>query len=87
MKDVRIADLKAHLSEHLREVKRGESLVVLDRDTPIARIIPFDVRPAPFVIRPRDPKSPPLGEIEIPHAPEIDVDIVELLMEERQNQR
>jgi prevent-host-death family protein len=38
---VRIADLKAHLSEHLRKVRAGRTLTVLDRDTPVARIVPY----------------------------------------------
>jgi antitoxin (DNA-binding transcriptional repressor) of toxin-antitoxin stability system len=38
--EVGIADLKAHLSEHLRKVRNGETLTVLDRDTPIAQIAP-----------------------------------------------
>jgi len=41
MSDVRIADLKARLSEHLRAVRNGGTVTVLDRDTPIARIVPF----------------------------------------------
>jgi prevent-host-death family protein len=40
MKSVGIADLKAHLSGHLRTVKKGEPLLVLDRGTPVARIVP-----------------------------------------------
>jgi prevent-host-death family protein len=42
MKTVGIADLKARLSEHLRSVRRGRSLTVLDRDTPVARLVPFE---------------------------------------------
>jgi len=42
MSSVRIADLKARLSEHLRAVRRGRTLTVLDRETPIARIVPYD---------------------------------------------
>ena len=41
MKQVRIADLKARLSEYLRAVRAGESIAVLDRDTPIAQLIPI----------------------------------------------
>ena len=41
MSDVRIADLKARLSEHLRSVRNGGTLTVLDRDTPVARSVPF----------------------------------------------
>jgi prevent-host-death family protein len=40
MKQVGIADLKAHLSGHLRTVKKGETLLVMDRGTPVARILP-----------------------------------------------
>jgi prevent-host-death family protein len=42
MSRVRIADLKAHLSRHLRHVRGGRSITVVDRDTPIARIVPYD---------------------------------------------
>ena len=37
-----IADLKNNLSRHLTRVRRGNSIVVLDRNTPIARIVPYD---------------------------------------------
>jgi antitoxin (DNA-binding transcriptional repressor) of toxin-antitoxin stability system len=42
MSKVGIADLKAHLSQHLRRVRGGRTLTILDRDTPIARIVPVD---------------------------------------------
>ena len=38
---VKIADLKNNLSRHLGLVKQGAQITVLDRDRPIARIIPF----------------------------------------------
>ena len=41
MQAVKIADLKNNLSRHLARVRRGGELTVLDRDTPVARIIPF----------------------------------------------
>ena len=41
MSEVGIADLKARLSEHLRSVRNGSTLTVLDRDTPVARIVPY----------------------------------------------
>jgi prevent-host-death family protein len=51
MKRVGIAELKDHLSSHLRAVERGEEVEVLDRDRPIARIVPVErdrnVRAAP----------------------------------------
>ena len=62
MSDVRIADLKARLSEHLRSVRNGGTLTVLDRDTPVARIIPFAAQPLEIrkaQRRLRDLKLPP----------------------------
>jgi prevent-host-death family protein len=41
MGKVRIAELKSRLSEYLRSVRQGHTLTVLDRDTPVARIIPY----------------------------------------------
>ena len=36
-----IADLKNNLSRYLSVVRGGGEVVVLDRDTPVARIVPF----------------------------------------------
>ena len=41
MKRVKIAELKDHLSEHLRAVENGAEVEVMDRDRPIARIVPL----------------------------------------------
>lgn len=46
MSKVGIADLKAHLSEHLRKVRGGRTITVVDRDTPVAQIVPYDVASA-----------------------------------------
>ncbi len=51
MEAVGIADLKAHLSEHLRAVQRGASVTVLDRRRPIARIIPWSDDPEALRVR------------------------------------
>lgn len=42
MKRVGIAELKSHLSEHLRAAEGGEVIEVMDRARPIARVIPMD---------------------------------------------
>lgn len=41
MKQVKIAELKDRLSEHLRAVEKGAEVVVTDRNRPIARIVPL----------------------------------------------
>jgi antitoxin (DNA-binding transcriptional repressor) of toxin-antitoxin stability system len=40
MKTVKIGELKANLSAHLRLVSSGEEVLVCDRDRPVARIVP-----------------------------------------------
>lgn len=41
MKKAKIAELKSHLSAYLADVKRGDMVVVCERQTPIARLVPF----------------------------------------------
>ena len=41
MKITSVTDLKAHLSERLRQVQAGESLVVTDRNQPVALLQPL----------------------------------------------
>ena len=38
-KEVRIARLKAHLSEYVRAAQRGEEILIKDRETPVARLV------------------------------------------------
>ncbi len=86
MKQVRIGELKARLSEYLRAVRRGETIAVLDRDTPVAQIVPFRERPA-LRIRKPSPDAPPLNRVRLPKPLKLNVDVVELLLEERQGHR
>jgi prevent-host-death family protein len=41
MKAINVAELKAHLSSYLRMAQDGEHIVVMDRKTPIAEIVPI----------------------------------------------
>jgi prevent-host-death family protein len=86
MTDVRIADLKSRLSEHLRRVRHGESITVLDRDTPVARLIPYE-NASPLVARQPLPGAPRLCDLALPPPLGIRRDVVELLLEERQGDR
>ncbi len=40
MRTVKVSDLKARLSAHLRHVREGEEVLVCDREKPVARIVP-----------------------------------------------
>ncbi|MGH9398912.1 MAG: type II toxin-antitoxin system Phd/YefM family antitoxin [Thermoanaerobaculia bacterium] len=41
MKNARISELRDGLSKYLTRVRKGETVIVYDRDTPIARIEPI----------------------------------------------
>jgi prevent-host-death family protein len=79
MSGVRIADLKARLSEHLRRVRGGATVTVLDRDTPVARIVPYDTDPA-LEIR-RATRKP--SELRLPPRPPAPTDSLRVLLEDR----
>jgi len=79
MSSVRIADLKARLSEHLRAVRRGRTLTVLDRDTPIARIVPYD-ESEPLRIRHATRKP---RELTLPAPPAKPTDSLAVLLQDR----
>jgi prevent-host-death family protein len=85
MSGVRVADLKSKLSEHLRKVRAGRSVTVLDRTTPIARIVPYEEGSSLTVRKPM-PGAPSLQEVRLPPPLRLQRDIVSLLLEERQNE-
>jgi len=86
MTRVGIAELKARLSEYLRRVRRGHSLTVLDRDRPIARLVPY-VESEPLRVRQPLGRAASLQDVPLPPPIQLDGDIVELLLEERQGDR
>lgn len=65
MARIRIADLESRLSEHLRAVRSGRSLTILDGDTPIARIVPW-TEDNLLRIRPPRPEAPRLSQLRLP---------------------
>jgi antitoxin (DNA-binding transcriptional repressor) of toxin-antitoxin stability system len=86
MKQVRIAELKSHLSQYLRAVRGGQTIAVLDRETPIAQIVPVRQRTA-LTIRKPPAGTPALNRVPLPEPLKTGIDIVDLLLEERQNHR
>ena len=83
MNGVGIAELKARLSEYLRRVRGGEALTVLDRTTPIARLVPYDGQVTPLRVRGPRAGSPKPCDAELPEPVELERDVVELLLEDR----
>jgi prevent-host-death family protein len=78
MSEVGIAELKARLSEHLRAVRNGGTVTVLDRDTPIARIVPYAAPSLEVRTARRRPR-----ELKLPRKPSQRTDSVAILVEDR----
>jgi prevent-host-death family protein len=79
MSEVGIAELKARLSEHLRAVRNGGTVTVLDRDTPIARIVPYAAQPLEIRTAKRRPR-----DLKVPPRPSRRTDSLAILREDRQ---
>jgi len=86
MRSVQIGKLKARLSEFLGAVRSGESILVLNRNTAIAQILPIPNR---LGLRIRKPAigSPAPNKVQVPKLRKLKIDVVEMLLEERQRQR
>lgn len=82
MKTVGVADLKARLSEHLRSVRKGHDVTVMDRDQPIARIVPYAAAGG-MVVREPLTSYRTLGDIPLPPPARLTVDPVDLLLADR----
>ena len=80
---VNISNLKAHLSKHLRHVRRGYTVTIMDRDTPIAEIVPLRKE---LEFTNRADRSQKLGDFRFPPLdPPIETDAVAILLELRGN--
>jgi antitoxin (DNA-binding transcriptional repressor) of toxin-antitoxin stability system len=82
MRRVMTSDLKAHLSAYLAAVRGGETIIVCDRKTPIARLEPIDEQQSDLVIRPATRKMLRLDEFE-PIRLDPPVDVLKWLSESR----
>ena len=60
MKGIGIADLKARLSEHLKAVRKGRTVTVMDRDTPVAKIVPYEAEGLEIRRATKSPRDLPL---------------------------
>lgn len=83
-KTVKVAELKAQLSAYLRSARLGHSVIVCDRETPVARIVPYASGTEPLAVRHaiRALHSAPLPR-PIGHR----VDSLAALLDERQSSR
>ena len=96
MKNARISELRDRLSEYLARVRKGETIIVYDRDTPIARIepIPAYAPSVPEWVREAERRgimTPPKKTGRFVLGPPIQIEpkfsILEALLEERRTGR
>lgn len=83
-KSVKIAELKAQLSAYLRAARRGQAVTVCDRDTPVARLIPYATTTEPL---PSRAPTRPWGSTPLPAPLNRPIDSLAALLEERQSSR
>jgi prevent-host-death family protein len=82
MKQTNVSGLKARLSEYLAAVRNGETVLVHDRRTPIARLVPVGESAEELTVS--EPNRPPARRAQI-KAPRLRkrIDVVRLLRESR----
>ncbi len=84
MKQVKVSELKAKLRAYLATVRGGETVVVCDRNTPIARLVPVDeVTDDGLRIEPASGRLPALRQLPTPRLRR-KVDVVAMLRESRE---
>jgi prevent-host-death family protein len=80
VKTITISHFKAHISEELWKVRKGARIIISDRTTPIAEVVPF--RMAPALLSVRQPQVTPFlvprPSFKIAHDP------LEYLLEDRE---
>jgi prevent-host-death family protein len=83
-RNVQIAEFKARLSHYLRGVRRGNSITVVSRDTPVARVVPCPGNSGRLSVRgpTRNAKA-----VRIPPPLRKRIDSLAALLEERQKGR
>ncbi len=83
MKQIKIAEFKTHLSGHLRNVQKGEEIIILDRKQPIAKVLPLFSEEKNLIKIVRKKKTKNFFKKFKPRGIKAQVDIVNLLQEMR----
>ncbi len=84
MNSVNIASFKAQLGKFLGRVRKGEEIVILDRKTPVARLIPYAEK-LPVKVAVRRPLEDPasLSRLSFQPLKKKSVDTLKVLLEDR----
>jgi prevent-host-death family protein len=84
VKTIKIAPLRARFSEFLRRVRRGEEFIVMDRDRPVARLVPVDPEDDDLVVTPGAGTYARMGDMPLPDTVQLSEDPVRYLLEDRE---
>ncbi len=79
METITISGFKAKISEQLRKVRAGASILIADRETPIALVSPIAEEPRARIRKPKVEKFAPL-----PPPSSIKYDPLDYLFEDRE---
>lgn len=83
MQNVSVAELKARLSQYLREVRGGASFTVLSRDIPVATLGPYESEEIDDLEIIEPTEDPALwGKVDLPPLGRA-IDVVALIREDR----
>lgn len=80
--EVKSSEFKAKMAAHLRQVRKGHEVVIYDRETPVARVIPFRAKRKPTLIVEKAKKPGALKNLKFKGV-KAKIDIVKLLREDR----
>jgi prevent-host-death family protein len=97
MRTAKISELKAKLSAHIRYVKNGEEVLILDRNTPVARLVSagpvedYDERErrliAKGILSPPKIRRPEGYKLPKPPGPMISQEVMDQVWEEEREDR
>lgn len=48
--EVGIREIKSQFSRYLKRVKQGETLIITERNTPVAKLVPADLQALPEIL-------------------------------------
>jgi prevent-host-death family protein len=97
MRTAKISELKAKLSAHIQYVKNGEEVLIFDRNTPVARLVPavpiddYDERTrrliAKGILTPPKLRRPEGYKLPAPTGPMISQEVMDKVWEEEREDR
>ncbi len=85
MISAKTGEFKARLAHYIGLARSGREVVVKDRETPVARLVPYrvDAQAMTLTVTPRDPAAPALGKVRVRGVEVAAVDSLSLLLDDR----